>query len=282
MRNKIKPWDHVEADESGDEQWIVSYADMVTLLFGFFVILYSFSTFDEKKFDQMGEKLASAFKAPEDLDKKTASEAGITTEARQIRALQLLVAMMNLGENMDQALNKIEHGAMNESDVNSTKEMLKEKLKEQTGISMIKSKSIDPSVVELVLPEKILFQSGQAELSLEAQKNIQKLGKDLLRINDIDKIEVVGHTDSSPPGKTSLFKTNFTLSSARAGAVAQELMKSGLPAELFSVKGMADLEPLTEAVDKTAAKGNTKSVVIPQDPTVNRRVHIVLRKVRHE
>ena len=273
MRRKIKPWEHIEVEESGDEQWIMSYADMVTLLFGFFVILYSFSTMDEKKFDQMGEKLASAFKAPESIDKKTTADVGITNEARQIRALQLLVAMLNLGENTDQAVRKIESAAASKTELDAAKSMLQESIKHDRNISMIQSKSPESPTVEIVMPEGLLFAAGQAELSITAKAKIQKLGRDFLKIEGIDKIEVVGHTDSLPPGPAALFKSNFALSSARAGAVAQELLNSGVRKELVMVKGMGDLEPQqVEPKDKL-----TKSKA--SDMSINRRVNIILRKV---
>ena len=266
-----KPWEHAEAEEGGDDQWIVSYADMVTLLFGFFVILYSFSTLDEKKFEKMSEQMSKAFKSTEEKGEKAAD--GMTSEERRIRALQLLVSMLNLGDSVDQAVKKIESAASAKADMEAVKEMMQEKLKKENGVSLIKAKSMDSPTVEIVLPEKILFQPGMADLSVEAQKKIQSFGKDLLHIPGVEKIDVVGHTDSSAPGKNAVYKSNFALSSARAGAVATELLKAGIPPEMITVKGMADLEPL--------AASNTTAVnsALKPDPSINRRVHIILRKV---
>jgi hypothetical protein len=102
------PLAHIEDDEEHDnELWLVSYADMVTLLFGFFVILFSLSDLDDKKFDQMTARMAEAFKA-NDGKKSAETDAGVSTEARQLRALQMLVAMLNLGDSVDDAVPKIE------------------------------------------------------------------------------------------------------------------------------------------------------------------------------
>jgi chemotaxis protein MotB len=278
MSHKPKPWEHVE-EESGEELWIMSYADMVTLLFGFFVILYSFSTLDEKKFQQMSEKMAAAFKSTEDFQKKTTADVGLTNEARQIRALQLLVAMLNLGENQEQALKKIEAAAANSAEMEALKSAMREKIKSDPNMNMMKSKSGAPPTIDLVLPEKILFASGMAELSPSAQKSIQKLGKNIRGFGSIEKIEVVGHTDSSPPSKTALFRSNFALSSARAGAVAQELMKSGIPAEMLSVKGMGDIEPLS--VENLQNKPPSSTATPTGNGIINRRVHIILHKGAH-
>src|SRR3954469_3184543 len=93
--------------EANEELWIVSYADMMTLLFGFFVILYSLSNVDDRKLSVVGKQLAAAFRGEVD-HKDSKSEVGMLMEARQIRALQLLIAMLSLGENMDQAVDNIE------------------------------------------------------------------------------------------------------------------------------------------------------------------------------
>ena len=274
MSAKRKPWDMHDAEDGGDEPWLVSYADMVTLLFGFFVILYSMSTLDEKKFEQMSEKVAAAFKSTEDAGKK---DSGLTNEARQIRALQLLVAMLNLGESVDQAVKSIEKAAATKTDMEAIKSALEEKLKNDPNVTLGKSKPTELPSVELVLPEKILFQPGMAELSPEAQKKIQQLGHEFRKIDAIEKIEVIGHTDSSPPGKNAAYKTNFALSSARAGAVAQELLHSGIPPEMIAIRGMADLEPLVR--EETPGSPKTSPSISKNDPSINRRVHIILRKV---
>src|SRR4051794_26707088 len=90
--------------ESHEEPWLVSYADMMTLLFGFFVILFSLSQMDENKFTSVGKQLAEAFKGQVD---KNETEVGMIMEARQIRALQMMVAMLNLGD-MEKVVESVE------------------------------------------------------------------------------------------------------------------------------------------------------------------------------
>ena len=92
------------------ELWLVSYADMMTLLFGFFVILYSLSAVDEKKMQAVGKQLAEAF-GGETEKVQSKSDVGMQLEARHLRALQLLVAMLNLGDNLEDAVGNIEKRA---------------------------------------------------------------------------------------------------------------------------------------------------------------------------
>lgn len=286
MSNKQKPWEHHEAEEGGEEGWLVSYADMVTLLFGFFVILYSMANLDEKKFEQMGENVASAFKAPEtDSKKDKVSPEAMTREARQARALQMMAGMVYPTESTDQIVKKIESAAKMTADAKEMREQLKSKAKE-FGDDLFTDKP-DSRFVELTLPDKILFASGSDSLSTEAQNKLLQLGKTIASMPGLERIEVVGHTDSSPPGKTSAYKNNFALSSARAGVVASALIGAGIKRDLLVVRGMADLEPLVK-IDSTtqpaiggikaASKNEPSNMAVAK----NRRVTLIIRKTAHE
>lgn len=273
MKTKQKPWDHVEVEESGDDQWIVSYADMVTLLFGFFVILYSFSNLDERKFDQMSETLASAFKS---VDDKTNVEmdAKVSTEERQIRALHMIVAMLNLGDNMDQGVKKIEELAIGEADTSTVKAQLKDSLKNMSGMEMSTKKSANAPTFEMILSEGILFGAGETDLQSNAKSAIARIALSLKKLPLIERIEIVGHSDAVPPSSSSRFRSNFALSSARAGSVAAVLIENGISPETLQVRGMADLEPL---VGRTGQKDLSRD-----QAAKNRRVHILVRTVKRE
>ena len=259
---------HTEVEESGDETWIVSYADMVTLLFGFFVILYSFSSLDESKFSQMSEQFASAFKAPENQQAQK-SDAGMTSESQQIRALQLLIAMLELPGSVEDNVARIERAAATSTDITAAREKIAELTVATPKLAMLQTPAADTDagVVDLILPASTLFASGSATLSSEAQKSIAELAEKLALQPGIRSIEVIGHTDSTPPSSGS----NFALSSERAGAVAEVLRSHGIESRRLSVRGMADLEPL--AVEKTA-----DGRIDPEAQAKNRRVHILIRR----
>jgi chemotaxis protein MotB len=286
MGGKQKPWEHHEASEEGDEGWLVSYADMVTLLFGFFVILYSMANLDEKKFEQMGENVAEAFKAPEtDVKKDKQKPETQTKEARQARALQMMAGMVYPSESTEQMVKKIEAAAKMTADAKEIREQLKTKTKD-FGDDLFSDKP-ESKFVELTLPENILFASGSDALSPEARSKLGQLGKTLSAIQGLERIEVVGHTDSSPPGKSSVFKSNFALSSARAGMVASALMAGGMKSDLLSVRGMADLEPLVTAssavgVSVIGKKQSANNNLSASGQVKNRRVQLIIRKTANE
>ncbi len=262
-------------DGSGhsEETWIVSYADMMTLLFGFFVILYSFSTMDDQKFNSVSKQLAEAFKG--DIKNAAAkTEVGMMMQARQIRALQLLVAMLNLGENVDSAVDKIERQVAETQNLAMAREALMEGLesKEDSVLSQLRAQLQDhEDRVELALPGGMLFEPNTANLTTAAKEGIRRIARYLSRIKGLLTIEVVGHTDSRLPPKTSLFKNNWSLSSARAGAVAEELINQGVPEKMILTRGMASVEPL---FPERRANG----APIAENMERNRRVHIVVKK----
>jgi chemotaxis protein MotB len=260
-----------EDEEHDEELWLISYADMVTLLFGFFVILYSFSTLDDKKFDQMSEKVAEAFKAKG--QKSDEAGAGVSAEERQVRALQMLIGMLNLGDNVEEAVANIEKSYAHAKAADGVKALIAEKVQgrdERLVAAVEKSDSGELQTVELIIPSSTLFPSGGSSLSTEASAKLHGLADDLRQTADLAEIEVVGHTDGQTPGKGALYDSNFTLSSLRAGAVASTLIRFGIDPKLVSVRGMGSLKPLVPERDSAGRP-------IAANMAKNRRVGILLK-----
>lgn len=260
-------------DNSSHEQseiWLISYADMVTLLFGFFVILYAISVVDDKKLTDVGKKIAEAFRA--DIE-KTETEQQIMMEARQIRALQMLVAMLNLGDNVEAVVEAVEKSVSRSQSLEMARQNLMKDL--QVDDSLVRELQISVSnrldQVEIALPDSMLFESGTADLTKRAKTGLGRIATYLNRIEGLAAIEVVGHTDSLPPSKGSKYPSNWGLSSARAGAVAEELLKNGLDSKQMATRGMASLQPLfpERRRDGTLQRENLAK---------NRRVSILVKK----
>jgi chemotaxis protein MotB len=271
---KRKTWEETPRDH-GEELWIVSYADMVTLLFGFFVIMYSFSTLDDKKFSQMGEQMAAAFQAKDEAKPKKNAAASVSGEARQLRAMQLMVAMTNLGSDMDDAVSKIERAYADKKSAEGLQKVVNEQIAPTQNVRV---SSVTPQasaghedVIELVLPSATLFSQGSHALTPGAQEQLRQVAAKLVQAADLSTIEVVGHTDQSPPSSGSSYPNNFTLSSMRAGTVAEALMRGGVDPKLLVIRGMGSLSPLLPEKDRQGAW-------IPANMAKNRRVHLVLKR----
>jgi chemotaxis protein MotB len=258
------------------EIWIVSYADMMTLLFGFFVILYSLSQVDDRKLSVVGKQLAAAFRG--EIDKKESqSEVGMLMEARQIRALQLLIAMLNLGETMDQAVDNIEHKVAEAKNLDAAREAIKAELKPEddaTLAAMKMSMEQKEDRVEIALPDTMLFEPGTADLTPKAKLGLRRIASSLSKLKGLVGIDVSGHTDSVPPSPGSRYPSNWALSAARAGAVAEELVKNGLDPKGLSPRGMASLQPLFPETREDGTR-------IPENMAKNRRVQITIKRIHY-
>jgi chemotaxis protein MotB len=245
---------------------------MMTLLFGFFVILYSFSQVDEKKFSVVGKQLAEAF-GGEANQGKSNSEVGSIMESRDLRALQLLVAMLNLGDSIPEAEKNLEKNLSAAKNLEGARDYIMSKAKhdgelEKMGIHTLSKEE----QIEIALPDSLLFQSGTAVLVPRAVVALARIAGFLTKVNGLVGIEIVGHTDSAPPAPNAKFANNWALSSARAGAVAEELIRQGVSRKGLITRGMADLEPL---FPERRSNGTWDA----ENMAKNRRVHIIVKKL---
>lgn len=257
-------------DEHEDEQWLVSYADMVTLLFGFFVILYSFSNLDEKKLAQVAAEMTASFEGSAETHPETETQRDLE---QQLKAFKVLVKTLGIADSTEAATRKIEAMQDGKQSARSASKILQELARTQKNEvrELVQNTAPQEQLTELILPDLSLFKAGSADLLPSAETKIQALARDLRVLRDIAEIEVVGHTDNAPPGKNALFRDNFTLSSLRAGTVAQRLIQYGISPSLLAVKGMGGLRPIAPERDEQGRW-------IKENMAKNRRVHIVLRR----
>ncbi len=215
-----------KSHDNSSERWLLTYADLITLLLCLFVILYAMSKVDGEKYSQVMQALGGAFGAPAALDGSQAALPG-----------QLA---MSEKENIS---NKI-RGALYED--------LKANL-----ITV----SQDARGVVVHLAEELLFASGSAELKSSSSGSLDLLASVLKTLPN--EIRVEGHTDNVPIN-TAMFPSNWHLSVARAMNTADYVMaKRGLEPGKISVGGYSEykpLEPNTSA--ESRAKNRRVDIVI--------------------
>jgi chemotaxis protein MotB len=260
------------ASKHHEEGWIVSYADMMTLLFGFFVILNSFADMDDRKLEEFGKQVADNLNGKY-VDKAVKITGADTDAERQARAFRLLLSLMNPGANVNEEMKRVEALTAATSADASAKQIVTEGIAKETAKYMAVARDgvAADSVVEISLPATTLFAAGSDELRPEAVGKLRELSATLSRLNGLTTVEVVGHTDSSLPDRSSKYRSNWAMSSARAGTVADALVASGVRREMLLIRGMADLAPLYPERSPTGA-------VIPENQEKNRRVSIVVKK----
>ncbi|CDF58011.1 OmpA family protein [Thermobrachium celere] len=227
----------------GGGEWLTTYADLMTLLLTFFVLLYSFSTIDAIKFKEISWSLAKA------LGGKT----GVINNGGNLGPIPI---NQNPGEGIK---NRSEISQDNGQTVKLLNEITKE----------IKNKNLDTKVaikedvrgVIIELQEKILFDTGRAELKTESIQTLSKIADILKKYPN--EIIVEGHTDNIPIN-TGYYKTNWELSSDRAVKVVRYLVEEkGLNPQKIQAVGCGEFRPI--------ASNET-----PEGRKKNRRVNILI------
>ncbi|SDK43917.1 flagellar motor protein MotS [Sediminibacillus albus] len=233
----------------GTPKWMITYADMVTLILVFFILLFSMSQIDLVKF----EALAESFKNNMIFDYSPSP-----------------VPMENPAESTDKrdSEEKTEEDQVEETkDADDHQESIDELLKKVTAFldendlnNVITANRTDEGVV-LILQEKVLFESGEANIIDEGKSLLDKV--DTLLSNIPNKVRVEGHTDDRPISNYR-FPSNWELSSARASSVIRYVIENGsIDESRFSAAGYGDTRPLV-ANDS------------PENWAKNRRVEIVI------
>lgn len=253
-----------------EEGWLMSYADLVTVLMFFFLVLWNMADENKIKMKAMSDEIAQEFNSTR--GKLTAikgqSQVGMNKEVREVRALQMLVAMLNLGDNMDAALKNIEQTYEKSKDQEKAAKILTEKMRNSEALKYLESFR-DRRTSRVLLPENLLFVPGTSDLTPESRDLIVKLANQLKSVEDLVDIEVIGHTDSRPPKGKGIFKDNWSLSSARAGNIARLLAETGVKETVLKSSGVAASRPLYK---ETNPDGSMNEANMAR----NRRVEIIL------
>jgi chemotaxis protein MotB len=231
----MKKFEHHEEVEEG-EGWLVSYADLMTLMFGFFVLMYSAISKDTRV-EELEKKIGASmlgFERPimEHIEKAA-------PEDRQARAFQLLLKMVELDPKT--SVGEIEKRYANHAEAKALKEVFAKKFGEN-GIQDYSLKV--ENNLRIVIPTDTGFESGSDAILPAAIPKLQEIIATLGKFDDLVKIEVIGHSDDIPPKKGGTWSSNWSLSAARAASVGNYMQDHGIPSSKLKISGAADTSPL--------------------------------------
>ncbi|MBJ6136164.1 MotB family protein [Marinobacter litoralis] len=261
-----------EEEKPGIPAWVVTFADLMSLLMCFFVLLLSFSEIDAMKFKQIAGELSKAFGVQREVpvleipqgtspifDKFSPGppEPTVLDEVRQTTTDQK-PELETLKSPTEQAREEAAKEAL-EADAARIREVLAEAIED--GRITIEA-DLDQHRIVIRVEEKGSFPSGSAELTWEFETLLLEMAEVLADIPG--ELTVEGHTDDIPI-RNSRFYSNWDLSAARAAAVANALLATGAvePTRL-AVKGLADTEPRGEN-DSSESRAKNRRVEIIVD-----------------
>jgi chemotaxis protein MotB len=252
---------------------------MITLLMALFMVLFSISSVNISKIDQLQQSLKAAFSGSilsggssilQTGSDSTTKNAPNNTEIPSIVALNATVSNpgdQGLGSSpaVQQALLKeAQESSQENSDFAQLQFRLNQYAKAHGFANQVKAQIEQQGLVVTVLTDKLLFQSGQDELLPASYPLLNEVATLINLDKDDHPVVVEGYTDDVPI-RNSAFQSNWWLSTARANNVNQYLLGRGVPSERMSVAGYGS----EHAVASNATPGGRSQ---------NRRVEIVFQR----
>jgi chemotaxis protein MotB len=269
--------------EESNERWLLTYADMITLLMALFMVLFSISSVNISKYQVLQHSLKAAFSGNILPGGKSIAEQGATANASHTPSSANMQAVTPAT-----ALSTVEGPSTGSSSSSSTSTSSAAAAAQQSAAqheasefaqikrrldayaashgfaSQVQTTIEKRGLVIRVLTDDLLFASGQATLDTRADGLLGEISE-LLNIDETHPIDVEGNTDDVPI-HSAIYPSNWELSTARASTVVRFLIEHGVAPSRLTAAGNADQRPV--ASDATAA-GRAR----------NRRVEIVMRRI---
>jgi chemotaxis protein MotB len=205
----------IVADHDNHDRWLISYADFITLLFAFFVVMYAISAVSENKYRILANSLGNAF------GKTAVDDAPVP----QLAAVTLPPEVRQRTLKQQQALEEQAHmTAVASKLLDAMAPLVKE-----GKVRVTQSRR----GVSIEINANVLFEPGRAELAPQSLAVLRAVAEHLR--SEPFNLEITGHTDVMPI-KNSVFASNWELSAVRATSVVRLLADGGIaPARLFAI-----------------------------------------------
>lgn len=252
---------HELHDEHPDERWLLTYADMITLLVALFIVLWSISSVNNSKLDILKQTLQDAFDGAIVSGGRTAFESGSSPDASKAAPIAPTPSASKKQE--EETEEDLKKGRGEDEELKRLKKRVEAAAKREGIADKVVAQVTSRGLRIRLLTDKIAFDSGQAVLKPSGTRFIDAVAA-VLRTDQSRPIQVDGHTDAVPLSGGP-FTDNWGLSSARSAAVVRRLVADGFNPRRLSAGGLASNKPV--ASNDTAA-GRAQ----------NRRVEILLAR----
>lgn len=238
------------------DRWMISWADFVTLLFAFFVVMYGLSSVHEEKYRQLSRSLSEVFRA-EGGSRVISPDSGdglLPERGQQLQAPPITVQEPDAEQT--QALERLQRQAEQQF-----RDWIEDGSVQVTGNALW---------LAIELNASLLFESGDALPVIEAEPLLQQVAA-LVTGRD-NPVHVEGFTDNRPIS-TERFPSNWELSAARAAAVVRMLQLEGVDPERMAAVGYGEHQPAYSNRTEEGRQRNRRLViVIARDERVRRLV----------
>ncbi len=256
-----------EEVHENQERWLVSYADFITLLFAFFVVMYATSSLNEGKYKVLSSSLVNAFKS-------TASH----TDAGQPQIPQSIIktepdgAMIKIMEKENGQAGQAQHVQKQETMRSMAKDILHALRPLVDDGSVMVTQSTIGITVEI--NASVLFSPGEALLAENSMEALRAVAR-VIKGHD-HEIQVEGHTDNIPI-HTPYFPSNWELSTARASSVIRLFVEHGVNAARLTAVGYGENRPVAANETSEGRKRNRRVsvMILANDPDSGTEIPIM-------
>jgi len=278
---KRKKGGHEEHEEHvNHERWLVSYADMLTLLFVLFVVLFSMSSVDQKKFAQLAAGLSAGFGAQSvafqgqtsaldgsgssseivKIDPGANPSDGSTGTKNMSKAQKEAVDRAVQAQSRAEASKEATAAAKEAANLKAVEKKISDALKKAKLLDQVKFAIDQRGLVVTVVTNEVVFAGDRADLQPGGARILDTIAPALAQLPN--NVEVDGNTNQLK-ARTMYYPSGWELSAARASTVVRYFTDHGLAKNRMSAVGFSDTHPLIDPKD-------------PRAVTMNRRVDVVV------
>lgn len=243
-----------EEEHENHERWLVTYADMITLLMVLFIVLFAMSTVEEKKFNALKAGLAAGFgqstsvldgsssildepgtSAAEPIDPSKIKD---TPEIAQIKADAATRAMAERNQRA------YDEAAVEADRLLKIQQQLLAALKARGLADDVRTKIDGRGLTVSLVSRHVVFDANLANLTSRGEQILDTMAPVLRRIDD--RLQIEGHTNQAA-GKPKYYASDWDLSTARAVTVLRYLNEvRGIPAVRLAAVGFGHIKPLVD------------------------------------
>lgn len=278
---------------AGAPLWLATFADLMSLLMCFFVLLLSFATMDANKFRKMSESMENAFGVQRDIP-ATEIPMGTSIIAQHFSPAQTSPSPLEQikqaanqqsskldvsVEDMEEVKQKVLQAKIVEIEDQADK--IEASLAQEIGEGLVSVETENLKII-IRINEKGSFPSGGAELKKGFSPVMEKITK---AVNDSTGIvHVAGHTDNIPIS-TDWYRSNWELAASRAVTVAHFMLETkGTNPDRIVVEGYAETKPLfaNDSAENRAKNRRVEIIIAQEDPSIGLNVDDVSKIIQSD
>lgn len=238
----------VEHELTGSQRWLVSYADFITLLFAFFVVMYAISQVNESKYKVLSDALTEAFKD----NPVNSTTTGLHADSGGTPMDLGLVPGPN--QQSENVIESVAGATQEEISLPKNQPATEQEKREFAQLYQNLNQSLQQLIeagvvevrgnedwIEVDMRSGLLFESGSDVLGVSSEPLLSEISRTIK--DNTHLLRIRGYTDDQPI-ETDRFPSNWELASARAVAVVRSLQRFGVTPQRMAVEGFGEFNPI--------------------------------------